>query len=240
MTMTWSPTPTAAELRELSTPELGLILLGTLGADLNIYNTLRGHQQAHENNREPDATHLLGRISDAWAWLVANGLVGPHQHQNPADGWMRVTERGEQVRAENSIARLLAEQRLPDDLHHRLAEARRQFRGGNSELAVFEAMKQVEVHLRDRAGLGTSIIGVPLARRALNADTGPLTDYELDGGERKAIADLFAGALGAFKNPTSHRIVDFDDPALAADAILLADLLLRLTDQLRSKAGEGA
>jgi uncharacterized protein (TIGR02391 family) len=234
MTMTYSTRPTPDELRELSTAELALILLGGLGSDCNINSTLRGHEQAHAKNNEPDRQHLLERVSDAWAWLVAYGLVGPHPVNNPADGWMRLTQRGHQVRTENSVTGLLAEQRLPDDLHPSLAEARRQFRGGNAELAVFEAMKQVEVHLRDRAGLGTSIIGVPLARKALHPDTGPLTNSELDGGERQAIADLFAGALGAFKNPTSHRIVDFDDPALAADAILLADLLLRLADQLGS------
>jgi uncharacterized protein (TIGR02391 family) len=234
MTTTWSTSPTADELRELSTPELALILLGDLGSDCNANNILRGHEQAHAQNGEPDGIRLLERVSDAWAWLVANGLVGPHPNNNPADGWMRVTQRGKQVREENSLVGLLAEQRLPDDVHPRLMEARRQFRGGNPELAVFEAMKQVEVNLRDQAGLGTSIIGVPLARKVLHPETGPLTNGDLDGGERQAIADLFAGALGAFKNPTSHRIVDFDDPALAADAILLADLLLRLIDQLGS------
>jgi hypothetical protein len=61
--------------------------------------------------------------------------------------------------------------------------------------------------------------------------TGPLADQHLELAEREAISHLFVGALGAFKNPTSRRIVDFDDPALAADAVLLADLLMRMLDQ---------
>jgi uncharacterized protein (TIGR02391 family) len=65
----------------------------------------------------------------------------------------------------------------------------------------------------------------------LDPKAGPLADHHLELAEREAISHLFAGALGAFKNPTSHRIVDFDDPALAADAVLLADLLMRMLDQ---------
>jgi Protein of unknown function (Hypoth_ymh) len=41
---------------------------------------------------------------------------------------------------------------------------------------------------------------------------------------------LFWGAIGVFKNPTSHRPVNYDDPTVAAEAVLLADLLLRMLD----------
>ena len=231
--MTWSTTPTPQELRELSTPELGLIILKKAGADLNTDSRFRGHEQAHDRNQEPDTQHLLERLGDAWAWLTANGLIGPHVDINhrPSEGWCRVTDKGRQVAEENSLTALMADQRLPEDLHARLRGAKRQFRSGNSELAVFEAMKQVEVRLRELSGAGNDEIGTKLARHALNPESGPLADQHLEHAERLAISHLFAGALGAFKNPTSHRIVDFDDPALAADAMLLADLLMRMLDQ---------
>jgi uncharacterized protein (TIGR02391 family) len=85
------------------------------------------------------------------------------------------------------------------------------------------------------SGAGNDMIGIALARHALKPDGGPLTDERLEAGERDAISHLFAGALGAFKNPTSHRVVDFDDPAVAADIILLADLLMRLLDQRENR-----
>lgn len=207
-----------------------MILLASLDDQPNPNNILRGHEQAHAQNREPDAEVLLQRVSDAWAWLVANALVGPHHRNTPSD-WHRVTARGREVVEAGTVQPLLAEQRLPDDLHAELEEARTQFRSGKAEIAVFAAMGQVEVRLRKLSGAGNEMIGVPLARHALHPETGPLADRALAAGEREAISHLFAGALGAFKNPTSHRVVDFDEPAVAADIILLADLLMRLLDR---------
>lgn len=42
---------------------------------------------------------------------------------------------------------------------------------------------------------------------------------------------LFLGAMTAFKNPSSHRVVEYEDPAEAADLVHLADLLLRILDR---------
>jgi uncharacterized protein (TIGR02391 family) len=58
-----------------------------------------------------------------------------------------------------------------------------------------------------------------------------LSDAYLEGGEQKARSDLFAGAVGVFKNPSSHRAVAYEDPTEAAEVVLLADLLLRLLDR---------
>lgn len=49
-------------------------------------------------------------------------------------------------------------------------------------------------------------------RKAFFPKDGPLTDAGGEGGEQQATADLFAGAMSMFKNPASHRIVQFDDP----------------------------
>ena len=77
-------------------------------------------------------------------------------------------------------------------------------------------------------------------QHAFSAEKGVLTDPDADPGERVAMMELFKGAIGVFKNPTSHRPVDYDDPTLSSEVILFADLLLRLLDRVEQRqAGVG-
>jgi hypothetical protein len=71
------------------------------------------------------------------------------------------------------------------------------------------------------------------------SDTGLLRDPELVAGEREARMALFWGAIGVFKNPTSHPPGDYSDPTVAAEAALLADLLLRMLDDVTPRQPQG-
>ena len=96
-------------------------------------------------------------------------------------------------------------------------------------------MREVEIRIRKLAGYSDSEYGTPMVRRAFDVKDGPLSDLEQDGGEREATSHLFAGAVGLFKNPSSHREVDFDDPMLASEVILFADLLMRMLDGIEKR-----
>jgi Protein of unknown function (Hypoth_ymh) len=67
-------------------------------------------------------------------------------------------------------------------------------------------------------------------REAFHPDSGPLTDASRPKSEREAEGHLFAGAIGSYKNPQSHRHVGIPSAEEAAEMIILASHLLRIVE----------
>jgi len=72
-------------------------------------------------------------------------------------------------------------------------------------------------------------------RKAFHEQTGPLTDQSLPTAERESFAHLFAGAIGAYKNPHSHRKVTIDDLREAQRQVLQASQLLYIVDAAKAR-----
>ena len=72
-----------------------------------------------------------------------------------------------------------------------------------------------------------------------NLPAGPLTDKQLPLGEQEAMAHLFAGAFGVYRNSTGHRHVP-TEPEEAAEVIMFASQLLRIVDRLKLQQATGA
>jgi len=70
-------------------------------------------------------------------------------------------------------------------------------------------------------------------RTAFDVINGPLTDKTALTSEKQAISDLFAGSIGSFKNPTSHRDIDYNNPSEVAEIILFANYLLRFLERAK-------
>ncbi len=170
-------------------------------------------------------------IMEAWGWLEREGLIAtrPTAH----GGWAFVTRRGEKLKNRIDLAKLRQASLLPHKvLHPKVAAAVwHDFLVGNYDSAVFKAFKEVEIAVRGAAGLAPSDLGVDLMRKAFHETTGALTDKTELVPERQALSHLFAGAIGRFKNPGSHRQVGLQDGAAAAEMVMLASLLLRITDE---------
>jgi uncharacterized protein (TIGR02391 family) len=227
--------PTKNEISQLAVDDLAIRLL-QLAA-----HHQQGHLLSRSNATAP--THwgdvgsdrtLLRAVGEAWDWLYFHGLIA-NEPQDSSD-WTYITERGHRVAGHsNPIALVRAEARLDVELHPILEKRiRRQFLIGEYELAAFAAMREVEIRLRKMSGASESDIGVKLAKDTLKPG-GTLADPELDRGEQEATMALFWGALGVFKNPPSHRQVIYNDPTLASEVVLLADLLMRMLDNMLGK-----
>ena len=96
-------------------------------------------------------------------------------------------------------------------------------------------LKEVEVAVRNAAGLPNSSIGIDLMRKAFNRKNGKLADPEALEPEKKSMEHIFAGAIGLYKNPSSHRHMDVSDPHRASEILILASHLLRIVEDAEGR-----
>ncbi len=171
-------------------------------------------------------------FSEAWAWLEGQGLLIPSSGANGVNGFRRLSRRASSFADAREFVGFAAARLLPRELLH--ADLPEQvwlsFLRGEWDLATFQAMRTVEIKLRATSGIGQGLPAVQVARQAFHPDNGVLTDRQAERGECEAMGALFAGALGVFKNPYSHREVPLDDAAEAASVIMFASHLLRIIE----------
>lgn len=84
--------------------------------------------------------------------------------------------------------------------------------------------------VRKKGGYTKGDIGVLLMRKAFHPETGSLTNTHSEMAEKHAMSDLFAGTIGLFKNPASHRDIEGISPEEATDYIKVANCLLKMVD----------
>lgn len=171
-------------------------------------------------------------LAEAFAWLEAQGLVVPAEGMSGSSGWRYLSRRAQRFENEAAFADYRTARLLPKELLHPTIATTvwLSFMRGAYPTAVFEAMRAVEIAVRDAAGFAQAEHGVPMIRKAFNPKGGPLADPAADDGEREALSALFAGAIGSYKNPHSHRNVPIDTPREAVEIIILASHLLGIVD----------
>jgi uncharacterized protein (TIGR02391 family) len=170
-------------------------------------------------------------LMEAWAYLEREVLIAPDPDDS-SHGWCFITRRGEELRTEEDYRSFRHASVFPKSSIHALILERvyPTFLLGDYETSIFQAFKLVEVRVREAASSAPTTIGVDLMRKAFSVKSGPLTDQSEPASERQALQDLFAGSIGRFKNPGSHRHVPITDPAQVVEILQLASLLLRVVD----------
>ena len=181
----------------------------------------------------PDQQELLiYALMEAWVWLEREGLLVPKPGEGY--GWVVISRRGQKLRTREEVRLYRQSNWLPRQLlHPRIAlKVWASFLRGDYETAVFQAFKEVEVEVRKAAKCADADFGVALMRKAFR-EGGLLADDKALKAEQQALSDLFAGAIGSYKNPHSHRSVTIESTE-AAEMIVLASHLLGIVDKRSS------
>ena len=180
---------------------------------------------------------ILFALMEAWQWLEREGFVAPRPtrlSRERGTGMVTtyfVTRRGQTIETSEDLETYRKANLLPQrQLHPIIAQkVWATFLRGDYDTAVFQGFKEVEIAVRKVGGYADTDLGTDLMRTAFNVQNGNLTDLNQLQAEKQAISDLFAGAIGSYRNPLSHRNVNVTAEE-AVEMIILASHLLRIVD----------
>ena len=228
--------PPIETVLELEPEELAVLLLqylvnqeASVNGDLNLHNFVIGTDL---RNYSVDKYAEIGEaMTEAWIWLERELMLAPTPGKERQ--WLYVTRRGKELATAGDIGNykrgnIISPNTLDPILASKVVHL---FIRGDYDTAVFQAFKELEIRVRSASSLPQELIGTDLMRSAFHPDNGKLTDMTRPRAERDATGHLFAGAIGLFKNPSSHRDVNWDEPIECAELIYLANHLLRMVNK---------
>jgi uncharacterized protein (TIGR02391 family) len=239
--------PNVADLLNLEVEELaGILLLYLIDYEdevknqggINYHNFFDAPPRRDYESQQQEVNLAL---MEAMAWLRSAGLLV--EKASSMGSWFFISRRGKQITSLADFAAYRKAGLLPKSQVHPLIASKvyPAFMRGEYDTAVFQAFREVEVAVRTAGKFGPDDYGQDLMRSAFKpskkkdqsaSKPGPLTDTQLPVAEQEAMANLFAGAIGLYKNPPSHRYVP-TNPEDAAEVIVFASQLLRIVDRLK-------
>lgn len=227
--------PEPAVLVNLEPEEVGIYLLQYLvkleesGTHLNSYNLLLESSPdfALYTNGFFQTPLVVKILSETFQWLKNAGLVA--ESATNSNGWIFITRRGKTIRTKADFQKLTYLKLLPiyeidQVLKDKIISS---YMRGDFSTCVFISFREVEIRLREGAKLDNTWYGVKLADMAFDPKKGLLTDPELTDIEKTRYHEMLRGTIGTFKNPLSHRDVNYDDPVIAIGLILFANSLIK-------------
>ena len=207
--------PDVDYLLSLETEELAAYLLVALAEQrqnnlVALPNFISGLLSVHPHPAsysDPRRDEIGQAINEAWNWLEVQGLLIPAPGINGSNGFRIFSRRANKMKAPDDIAQFARSRRIQKDtLHPRIAQkVWSAFMRGEYDTAVFQAMKAVEVSVREAGGFTASDLGTDLMRKAFHEDNGPLTDKAVEKSERQARSAFFGGDRLIQKSALAQR-----------------------------------
>ena len=200
--------------------------------NFNLLHTVRDYP--HEFKEK-----IRRALMEGWVWLEREGLLAPIPGEHGE--WVFITRRAQQLATPEEFLKYQHANVLPRRLlHPRIAQkVWAVFLRGDYDTAIFQAFKEVEGGVRQAGKYADAEMGITLMQKAFQKGSGPLADQSETEAEQHALAQLFAGAIGTYKNPGSHSRGPLDAPQ-AAEMIILASHLLGIVDRRAGKQSSKA
>src|ERR1700690_2876686 len=152
--------PDAASVLALEPEELGGVLLEHFNSmtaleqfQLNRHNFLMSTEVIDYGRDPQDRFSCV--FAEAWAWLEREGLIALKPNAGGSYGYF-ITRRGQRLIDRNAYEAYRRASILPRSLLHPRIESRvyPSFLRGAYDTAVFEALREVEIGVREAAGFG--------------------------------------------------------------------------------------
>jgi uncharacterized protein (TIGR02391 family) len=236
----YSIIPNPEELLKLDSEDVAAVVLESLNSIEHLQLNRNDFAMQRTVQEYPPVYHerLLKALMTGWGYMEREGLIA---EMPTKAGWYFITDKGKAIRSREDLNAYRAATMLPKYLLHPVIanKVEAAFKNAEYDTAVFQALREVEVATRTGGGFLPTDIGPALMRKAFDPKTGPLRDDSAIDMEKMAISDMFAGLIGAYKTPRSHRHVVLDATE-AAEIIIFASHLLKIVDARAAKMEKSA
>jgi uncharacterized protein (TIGR02391 family) len=223
------------ELLKLDLEDVAAVILESLNSIEHLQLNRNDFAMQRTVQEYPPAYYerLLKALMTGWGYLEREGLIA---EMPTKAGWYFITDKGKTIRSSEDLNAYRSSRMLPKYLLHPIIARKVEtaFQNAEYDTAVFQALREVEVAVRNASGFSPTDISAALMRKAFDPKTGPMRDDTATDMEKLAISEMFAGLIGAYKSPRSHRHVVLD-AVEAAEIIVFASHLLKIVDARAAK-----
>ena len=185
---------------------------------------------------EDRCNEIRDALWNAFEWLANHGFI-ERTDQYAKLGWIvKLSNEAKKIKSEADFQTLMLWRSINEDmLHPKIAKKAVDLlaRGEHADAISF-AMRSVEIAVRDACEFGDETFGVNLMQEAFGEE-GSLRNHKANKGEENGLRSLFMGAIGAYKNPHSHKDVPVEDVVEALTIVMFASHLLRTVDSRKPK-----